>query len=1798
MKDLTTFLVDYNTLRTTQPATPLLLAKVLVASSALQVLSFLCLNQTNHEDFISKTVKNIVALFNLPYFCKELGITLFLPLIVLLLLYIGSALLTLVSLFMSQKYKKLQDLCLLALCTLEHYTLNREVVFLFSLATGMETIFHPENYVLSASVKGSARKALKSLGIILIIMSLLHFYWQTYCQVSVSYNTESIRTEHRSGISKRLRGVLLTLISALAYTESQIGVFVCAGIYLLVELFILIALGNHLNMKINKFTLKVTILQVPIYAITLLTLWENIDILPSGMRSQRSLAILLITPFVGRIILNLERRRMRYVSARVANCFTHNSRNLSWLEMSQLDLFLRQMWSKFTNLEFHGPEIYEIIETIIRGKQTENQLFLRQTEDNLMEKVTDIDASKYLMKIALTPSFYDFVNSVYSSMLSFERKSAGVASTECYLSYVAFHKDITGNHGKAFIILARLQKILGTSASARTLASIRLVERDLQRQIAGSGTKKTISAEMLFSFLERSEKVQSSIENYVAEAFGFYERIQNPVINIKEIKNKGKKLLNERANIIKELDSLIKINEFHQQTLLLYEFFLSEIVEEKAEGRFFQIKNRIDIFNVAEFYFLYRQQKANETNELAAHGWDMSIEFFANQIDDSSDYAVIVFSLNPESSGRIMRCSTNLCALLGVEAKELYQMNISNIEVTLFNPQNLKTLQDKILKGEANLKDLAEEERTLYMKHENGSLIAYSFVADVEIYGRDPCITCYLRKKKTHEQEFVLFSLENQMKLIGMSDTIFRKVVKGSGSRFIEIARELSIIDMIPTLKPILVKAPVKPAWNESEALLIVPKISRKAISRAFYMINYSGRIQRVPLVDETIGIIDITYSERVTLQIQESKTDVGSFSSFPRTVTLHKIDSLNRNPSSQKKNQATFESQETKGVDLDENDDITAQMNGKVSSRKLLKMFLAARARQLSLQSIDTLRSPGLPKDQEPLKTEAVNLGSDLMEPDSAARLFDSLARNVLVQRTETENFSARIQKTEFDNLMTQVQRTELDNLNTQIQRTEYELLSSQQIQRTELDNINTQVQKTEYDNFNTQIQKTDYENFNTQIQRTEPENLNTQVMKTEAENQNSKAQRREFELVISSVRANKVRPKIKNSRNLGETNLDVNPGSSVSMEEWNKELEMQRDKYRQHGRLNKAARSEKITLGRASSVGSSIGAHMGFLRSIIIERKTPAVLNAVNLFGVISLASTVASMLVAYFVLADSYSTFTQFSQSAAFPSIMKAIAPSYTIAAETQFTVQYLPAAGRSLWQMVANFYAAYFYTISLTQNNQFIMNFDLPSLSEDILKVSIPANFSDLPQLNRNLNFYEVNAVFQTYTYKLSKYNYSSETIDPNILNFTREFLPVFNEMYEEMSNKNYQNIYDLYDRTNLTLDVIMVAGVIISIILMVAFIPIYWRYQKMEVVAFTKLCNITLKEMEPSLKKIVVSYEQLFGKTLSAMQSLQENVAYRKKKSKESFRSSSSSKNIKIKRSIRMQRSFTEKSSTLILVVLILFVSLLLSATYVVINIIFKDANAKILPFLVDLEKVSNGLPSCFTAQAAMTRIFNEVANPDINQTLPALIESYQESLNQSLSDLKDMNNHLMNALERAATTDILSDITKEFFRNLTDHTWCYMRFEDGATVYSYCSIGIKGVARTGFFATQNQIIDGFISQIKKFASKPTLATINEFYFSPDVFDFILMNLLAEYYMLEMLRYEQIDVGNYSATLHSQTRLMLVLGLLYNVALLFFLWVPTITYLRKRFVFARSIFLLVPTQVLLRNSGVNNLFKVW
>ena len=358
---------------------------------------------------------------------------------------------------------------------------------------------------------------------------------------------------------------------------------------------------------------------------------------------------------------------------------------------------------------------------------------------------------------------------------------------------------------------------------------------------------------------------------------------------------------------------------------------------------------------------------------------------------------------------------------------------------------------------------------------------------------------------------------------------------------------------------------------------------------------------------------------------------------------------------------------------------------------------------------------------------------------------------------------------------------------------------------------------------------------------------------------------------------------------------------------------------------------------------------------------------------------------------------------------------------------------------------------------------------------------------------------------------------------------------------------------------------------------------------MEKAAISKLCAVTSKELKPSLKKIIDSYEFLFEKRLPYLQELYQAIPELAQKKKDNNHTS---------RGAPKYRAIKDGGSKIKLCAIISGVSVLLSGSYIVVNIMFKEATSQIYPFLQDLEILSTGLPNIVTPEASLLRLLNEMANPYAQQTLPTLIPTYYNMSVKSVQNLKTVSERLRTSVEFLQNSSIASEATKNLTQNFTSDQFCRNLTVVGSSLTFLCIPGVKNLASTGFINTLERVMGLIHGVLDDLLANATLTKAKSIIIAPDLIDIFTLNFIMDLRISQLLDLEQSDVAAYSEKLIGHTTLMLLLSLIYTSCLLILLWIPTIRYLRKRVKLVRKIFFLLPTRVLQGNQAIKNFFKKW
>lgn len=823
---------DYNIFRSERRQVSHFTSSLCLAIQCLEFLGFLSITSQTHAEPISLAIQNFLQLFNLPLLLIRFDIP------VLAFVY-GSIALSIIFILLNMSYTIIKHLrgqsypwLIFAKTKIDPCTFYTDLIYIPLLQLGGFSIFNPcmdgdssQQYCFHLGRIG---------GMFLVALAVLIHCWLLFITLSCTYNINSRIT----GISNTV-SVFFTLVQTLISNSSlhHFAIYGVFGAQIIVDVVSLFLNNYFVDTSMNRNYILWKGAQINCFFILL------IPRIADDTWSYNPLAILFY-PFIVKLLLSIMETRYAILQKKIVTDLANEVPVRSVL----VDSFLCEFYFKYSNLKHYSHKFSDVLFPITEYVLTFNsELEFREKNEILIEDLDNITAESVVIKEIFRRRVHEYVINIYSKCLQLrKRNSRNDIDFGIYFSYLNFLKDVTHNYGKALIILAEIQKSLQARGSYRVKLQAELLENLLQQKVTNRNSQNVISAKVLFSFLDDANEAQLAVETHIANLFGFFGLTQRQMIRIQEIKDLGIQLMKERAEVFKKLNNLIRINELHQQTVLLYNFFLAEVVEEKAEGRFFQIQNRFDIYNINN----YVRRSPNE----GLVGLDM--EFFSNNLHIGSEYFALILSLNPECVGKVLKGSTNFATILGINEKELKSLNVNTLELTIFDSHNINLIQERILAGEDCLKKLTEKERTLYFQTKKGTICMFSFEPDVQIYMSNPSIVCYMKIRKDSGEKFIMFDV-NEGRMIGLGEGLVSLFEENNCN--LDQIKNFSIYSMIPE---------VKSALNEQSkvdlvrAMFYPPTIKQKTsrkktyYPRSCYSIDCEAEIRHLSLTKGSIGLI------------------------------------------------------------------------------------------------------------------------------------------------------------------------------------------------------------------------------------------------------------------------------------------------------------------------------------------------------------------------------------------------------------------------------------------------------------------------------------------------------------------------------------------------------------------------------------------------------------------------------------------------------------------------------------------------------------------------------------------------------------------------------------------------------------------------------------------------------------------------------------------------------------------------------------------------------------------------------
>ena len=210
---------------------------------------------------------------------------------------------------------------------------------------------------------------------------------------------------------------------------------------------------------------------------------------------------------------------------------------------------------------------------------------------------------------------------------------------------------------------------------------------------------------------------------------------------------------------------------------------------------------------------------------------------------------------------------------------------------------------------------------------------------------------------------------------------------------------------------------------------------------------------------------------------------------------------------------------------------------------------------------------------------------------------------------------------------------------------------------------------------------------------------------------------------------------------------------------------------------------------------------------------------------------------------------------------------------------------------------------------------------------------------------------------------------------------------------------------------------------------------------------------------------------------------------------------------------------------------------------------------------------------------------NEIADPNLNQTLPALVATYQPVIANAIQAHEDMMPIFRDYTSRIMDTDITSSETKERYQNTSNASFCSDRDQNGtAPVYvKLCLTSLKSAPSEGLPSTAELIIQTVAELIQQFISNPTQQTVKSILGSSDIWYFNFLSSIITNAITWLVMSEQIDISLYTQSLVQETNYLRIICLIYTCVVMLVIWIPTIIYLKRRWRLSRNIFFIIPNK---------------
>ena len=580
--------------------------------------------------------------------------------------------------------------------------------------------------------------------------------------------------------------------------------------------------------------------------------------------------------------------------------------------------------------------------------------------------------------------------------------------------------------------------------------------------------------------------------------------------------------------------------------------------------------------------------------------------------------------------------------------------------------------------------------------------------------------------------------------------------------------------------------------------------------------------------------------------------------------------------------------------------------------------------------------------------------------------------------------------------------------------------------------------------------------------------------------------------------------------------------------------------------------------------------------LKELVNQGQTPSFLKQTNYFGMFSLGVLALMVVCFYAVLNNKYYYYSQYANTAYFPSYFASVVKSLYAVTEVAVSVNtgyvYDPTNLQKFSTNPGNVYRNRVQRF-VQKYNQYMVQYDIRQVLPNIDsgRYSLLLQRSTFDSTPSNYSFQDTTTVLLGLTYNLNKTKFSLiDNSNADVL-FLRSYAWDYIDLYEKMRFDLFDNFDNQLDSIQWTLRIMIITVVIFCVIMSGIFILILGKLHRHEIRILSKLCTIPDAQTISSLEKLQVKYKAYFQRDL-VIPSIEKTQT--KKKAKEAAKQTRT----------RNVKQFVNQSHNSFVYLANFSVIPILFGTFVILTgILAAKKTNQTISFKEDL-KVMSGIVVYVATSTASNLIQMNLMEP---ANFTARYNQYTAARNDIVDLLQDVQTRIFD--NPMSTPKLI-----ERYRNLTNSNFCYDSF--GTPNYQNCMTSLKGASALGFASLYDRQYMGLMTMRDSFLQNSTVENAITLIDSTDFVQIDSNGPCIDATIVANIETEGAFLYNFCKEIQQSIIWILISGLLLLLILAILVWLPMYIQMKQQFMQVRQIFSQLPVELIMHNNYIKIILK--